>query len=129
MPHGGNFDGAAGVVAGLSAVAGLRKAGLRPRRDVVVMGIRAEESTWFPASYIGSRAAFGALPPAVLSLRRSDTGRMLRDHMADQGLRPDLVEAGHAHLDAHSIHAFVEVHIEQGLRLEEETFPSGSPPE
>src|SRR5688572_18257659 len=54
VPHGGNYDGAAGVVAGLAALAGMQAAGLQPRRDVTVMAIRAEESTWFPASYIGS---------------------------------------------------------------------------
>ena len=46
-PQGGNFDGAAGVVAGLSALAGLRRAGITPRTDLTVMAIRGEESSWF----------------------------------------------------------------------------------
>ena len=61
VPNGGNFDGAAGVVAGLAAVAALQAQGVRPTCDVVVMAIRAEESVWFPVSYIGSRAALGCL--------------------------------------------------------------------
>src|SRR6185503_2095937 len=46
--HGGNYDGAAGVVAGLTALAAFRLMGYTPERDINVMGIRAEEcSTWF----------------------------------------------------------------------------------
>jgi N-carbamoyl-L-amino-acid hydrolase len=66
VPHGGNFDGAAGVVAGLTAVAVLRGLGLTPACDITVMGIRAEESVWFQVSYIGSRASLGTLPDGAL---------------------------------------------------------------
>ena len=57
---GGNFDGAAGVMAGLIAVQALQRAGLKLNCDVVVMGIRAEESIWFQVSYVGSRGALGS---------------------------------------------------------------------
>ena len=62
VPHGGNFDGAAGVVAGLVAVAALQRPGIALACDLTVMGIRAEESIWFQVSYIGSRGALGTLP-------------------------------------------------------------------
>ncbi|CCN19706.1 Putative amino acid hydrolase, partial [Bordetella bronchiseptica MO211] len=39
VPAGGNFDGAAGVVAGLAVLAGWRAAGWRPAADVTVMAI------------------------------------------------------------------------------------------
>ena len=64
MPHGGNFDGAAGVVAGLVAVAALQHAGISLANDLTVMGIRAEESIWFQVSYIGSRGASARCPTA-----------------------------------------------------------------
>src|SRR6478735_1150217 len=47
VPHGGNFDGAAGVVAGLVAVAALQRSGIALGHPLTVMGIRAEESIWF----------------------------------------------------------------------------------
>src|SRR5215469_1788760 len=47
VPQGGNFDGAAGVVAGLCALAALRRSGVVPACDMAVMAIRAEESSWF----------------------------------------------------------------------------------
>ena len=61
VKQGGNFDGAAGVVAGLLAVEALQRAGITPPCDISVLGIRAEESAWFNVSYIGSRAALGVL--------------------------------------------------------------------
>ncbi|MDQ0393877.1 Zn-dependent hydrolase [Labrys monachus] len=125
VPHGGNFDGAAGVLAGLAAIAGLKRAGLAPRRTITVMAIRAEESTWFPVSYIGSRAAFGRLDAATLDLPRVDTGRSLAAHMAALGFDPEAVRAGQAHLRPGAIHGFIELHIEQGPRLEGEGVPVG----
>jgi N-carbamoyl-L-amino-acid hydrolase len=125
VPHGGNFDGAAGVIGGLCALAALRTAGVRPPRSITVMAIRAEESNWFPLSYLGSRAAFGLLPAAALETPRADSGRRLRDHMADLGLRPDEVAAGSAFLKPEGIHGFVELHIEQGPVLEAANLPIG----
>ncbi|MGH8619656.1 MAG: Zn-dependent hydrolase, partial [Burkholderiales bacterium] len=118
VPHGGNFDGAAGVVAGIAAVARLRRLGRTPKQDVTVMGIRAEEMSWFPAPYIGSRAAFGLLPAEVLdNTLRPDTGRSLASHMAEEGFDPEAVRRGQAWLDPARIGAYIEVHIEQGPHL------------
>src|SRR5215510_2405501 len=75
VPQGGNYDGAAGVVAGLAAVAGLKQAGIQPQRDVTVMGIRGEEAAWFDSHYIGSKAAFGKFAPADSDVPRSDNKR------------------------------------------------------
>jgi N-carbamoyl-L-amino-acid hydrolase len=123
VPHGGNFDGAAGVVAGLAVIAALDALGLRPRRDVTVMGIRAEESVWFEVSYIGSRSALGSLPDGALEARRIDTGRTLASHIADCGGDVDAIRQGRRELDPAAIHAFLEVHIEQAPTLVEAGLP------
>ncbi|KDC79174.1 putative N-carbamoyl-L-amino-acid hydrolase [Bordetella bronchiseptica MBORD635] len=123
VPAGGNFDGAAGVVAGLAVLAGWRAAGWRPAADVTVMAIRAEESTWFPYSYLGSKAAFGLAAPDVLDLRRADTGRSLRDHLADLSIDPQ--RYGQPALRAAGIDRYVELHIEQGPTLVEAGLPAG----
>jgi N-carbamoyl-L-amino-acid hydrolase len=118
VPHGGNYDGAAGVVAGMAALQRMRALGTTPRMDVTVMAIRAEELSWFPAPYIGSRAAFGILPAATLdSVVRFDTGRTLAQHMQERGYDPDAVRARKRHLGASRIAAYIEVHIEQGPHL------------
>ena len=126
VPQGGNFDGAAGVLAGLATVAGLQAAGFVPARDITVLAVRAEEAgAWFPTSYPGSHAALGRLPPAALEVRRLDTGRTLADHMRAQGFDPDAVRAGARRLGPDNTAAYVEVHIEQGPVLDAEAIPVG----
>lgn len=119
VPHGGNFDGAAGVVAGLTVIAALKDLGIQPTCDVVTMGVRAEESVWFEVSYIGSRSALGTLPDGGLEARRIDTNRTLAEHMADCGGDPEAIRRGERSLDPASIRAFLEVHIEQAPSLVE----------
>ena len=115
VKSGGNYDGAAGVLAGLSVVSGLARAGFQPRRDVTVMLIRSEEAgSWFPVSYVGSRAALGRLPAEALDTPRMDDGRTLAAHMAEEGFDPDAVRAGTAALTPETVAAFIELHIEQG---------------
>jgi beta-ureidopropionase / N-carbamoyl-L-amino-acid hydrolase len=123
VANGGNFDGAAGVIAGLVATKALQKVGLTPACDVTTMAIRAEESVWFQVSYIGSRSAFGVLPDGALEARRTDTGRTLAEHMADCGADVEAVRAGKAALHAKDIKAWVEVHIEQAPQLIEAGLP------
>lgn len=123
VPHGGNFDGAAGVVAGLVTLAALRALGVAPRRDLTVMGVRAEESVWFQVSYIGSRGALGTLPEGALEAKRIDTGRPLADHIRDCGGDPEPLRRRERSLDPGRIRAFLEVHIEQAPSLVEAGFP------
>lgn len=126
VAHGGNYDGAAGVLAGLAAVAGMQTAGFAPTRDITVLAIRAEEAgAWFPTSYPGSRAALGRLPAEALDVRRLDTGRTLADHMRAQGFDPEAVRTGAGRLGPHNTAAYVEVHIEQGPVLDLERIPVG----
>jgi N-carbamoyl-L-amino-acid hydrolase len=125
VPQGGNYDGAAGVVAGLAAVAGLKQAGIRPKRDVTVMGIRGEEAAWFDSHYIGSMAAFGKFSAADFKVPRSDNKRLLGDCMAEAGCDLDALRRGDAHFKPGDIHAYVETHIEQGPVLERAGLPVG----
>jgi len=119
VPHGGNFDGAAGVVAGLAALAALARLGLAPGCDITVMGIRAEESIWFQVSYIGSRGALGTLPDGALDVTRIDTGRTLADHIAACGGDPRALRAGGRFLNPADLRAYLELHIEQAPSLVE----------
>jgi N-carbamoyl-L-amino-acid hydrolase len=125
VPRGGNFDGAAGVVAGMAILTGWKQAGFQPLRDVTVMAIRAEESAWFPFSYIGSKAAFGKLPASVLQVKRADNGQTLHEHLVLQGGEPQRLIDGEAWLKAEEIDSFVELHIEQGPVLVESAVPLG----
>ncbi|MQR99682.1 hydantoinase/carbamoylase family amidase [Gluconobacter sp. AC10] len=124
VPCGGNFDGAAGAVAGLLVLCSWVEAGFRPERDTTLIVIRAEESVWFPLSYLGSRTAFGLLDPSALDMPRSDDGVSLRQHMLECGAEPGLCGRAPV-LDSAKIDCFVELHIEQGPVLPEAGVPIG----
>ena len=120
---GGNFDGAAGVVSGLIAVQALKQAGIRLPCDVMVMGVRAEESIWFQVSYIGSRGALGRLQVEALQAKRIDTGRTLAEHLVEAGGDLEAVKRGEAFLSPKNVRTFMEVHIEQAPSLALTGFP------
>lgn len=123
-PQGGNFDGAAGVVAGLSALAGLRRAGITPRTDLTVMAIRGEESSWFDISYIGSSGAFGLLDPQCLAVPRADNGRSFESTLLDHGFDPRAIRERRRLLDPARVRAYLELHIEQGPTLVDKGLPA-----
>ncbi|HEY6926816.1 MAG TPA: Zn-dependent hydrolase [Steroidobacteraceae bacterium] len=124
VPQGGNFDGAAGVVAGVCALAVLRRSGIVPECDIAVMAIRGEESSWFDVSYLGSSGAFGLLDPGCLSVRRSDNGHTLEDTLLERGFDPSVIRQGRRILEPRQVRAYLELHIEQGPRLVADGLPA-----
>lgn len=124
VPQGGNYDGAAGVVAGLCALSGLKRAAVIPPWDISVMGIRAEESAWFDAAYIGSAGAFGLLDPACLSIPRSDNGQSLEATLIERGFDPQAIRERRRLLDPSQVRAYLELHIEQGPTLTAKGLPA-----
>lgn len=129
VPTGGHFDGLAGVIAGLSALAALRDLGVVLPCDLSVMGIRGEESVWYGIAYVGSRLALGTLPLTDLDrLRRSDSGRSLAEHMAAVGIDVDVLQTAYApSITRDNTRAFIELHIEQGPVLLGEGVAVGIP--
>ncbi|MDF1585189.1 Zn-dependent hydrolase [Marinimicrococcus flavescens] len=117
VPHGGNYDGLAGVLAGLEVAAGFVRGGRTPAVDIGVVALRAEESVWFPVSYIGSKTALGILPQEALAARRFDSGMTLGEHIREAGFDPEGVARGEKLIDPARIAGFVELHIEQGPHL------------
>jgi beta-ureidopropionase / N-carbamoyl-L-amino-acid hydrolase len=90
------------------------------------MAVRAEESTWFGASYIGSRAAFGLLTEKELDhVKRSSDQVPLGAAIDAAGGDSEVLRAGTPHLDPKNIAMFIEPHIEQGPLLVERAVPVG----
>lgn len=121
--QGGNFDGAAGVIAGIGAVAALRAAGITPRRDIEVLALRCEEAVWFGLGLIGSRCLLARLPPGALELRHARTGKTLAESIAAAGGDPSQLRHGKPLRDPAAIGAYLEVHIEQAPQLIEADAP------
>lgn len=130
VPDGGNFDGAAGVVAGLTVAHALRRSGAPLPADLTVIGFRAEEgSSWFAGphkSHFGSRALLGQLPRQEMEAATSlADGATLFECMRRAGCQPERIEAGRSHIDLARVRGFVELHIEQGPVLVERGMPVG----
>ena len=103
VPQGGNFDGAAGVVAGLIVLAGFKRDGFRPRRTLKLYGLRGEESARFGKAYMGSSALFGRLTAADLDVKDTDAKLTLGECMHAVGVDVDRVRNGQPLLDPKSV--------------------------
>lgn len=115
VPGGGNLDGAAGVVVGLEVARLLAEPGLR--HGLVVTNFTGEEVSRWGSSTIGSRGLAGRLTDVELE-RTDANGETLTAAIARTRERagvPVSAEPDYA--------AFVEVHIEQGERLDAADLP------
>ena len=124
--HGGNFDGLTGVIMGLVLIKFFFENNIRPKYSISVMGIRGEESCWFPYSYIGSKIAIGKFDSKLLdSLKRSDTKKSLSYHINKSGFNAKKVSKKQIKIDIKNFKFFIEPHIEQGPVLEKKKIPLG----
>jgi len=119
VPEGGILDGALGVLAGLECIDAIREAGAAPSRPLVVAAWSDEEGRY--GSLFGSRAFCGRLDAAAIPTMVAVDGERLVDAMARAGF--DAAKAPGAAAPAGAVHAYVELHIEQGPRLDEAGVP------
>ena len=116
---GGNYDGVAGVVAGLAVLIAVQSGGEALSHGLRLRVWRGEESSAFGTASLGAWAAFGELKPAVLDYTHG--GRTLAQAMISQHADPSYVRAGAATIpdaERDAIAAHIELHIEQGSVLE-----------
>ena len=125
VPQGGNYDGGAGVVAGLIVLAGFKEGGFRPRRTIKLFGLRGEESARFAKAYMGSSALFGLLTATDLATKDSDGKLTLGEAMRSVGADVGRIEKSEPLVDPKSIAAWLELHIEQGPVLTARDLPIG----
>jgi ureidoglycolate amidohydrolase len=118
----GRYDGVVGVLGAIEAVRLLRERGIAPRRSIELVAWAGEEPR-FGTGCVGSRAAAGRIDRADLDRLRDRDGVSMADGLRDAGFDPDRLRE--AQLDPATIHALVELHIEQGLVLEESGEPIG----
>src|SRR5690606_3650516 len=94
VPQGGNYDGLAGIVAGLLCLKRLKDEGVQLRHPLWVLGRRGEESAWFGKAYMGSSAILGKLAADDLALRNKRSGKTLADAMRGAGADVEHIGAG-----------------------------------
>lgn len=114
VPQGGNFDGAAGVIASLLALLSAKARG-ETLRTIELHVLRGEESAWYGGPcYFGSRALFGQLMDADFTSQHRSSGHDLAYHMAACGADLAPLQARQPLRDAASFACWMELHIEQG---------------
>ncbi len=115
-PDGGIYDGVIGVLSGIEACRMLSAAGISTRRPIEVVAVRCEHLDRFGVSCLGSRALGGKLGQGDLDRLKDEDGNTLGYVLEECGYRPDQLST--ASLE-NRVHAWVELHVEQGRVLED----------
>lgn len=114
VPQGGNYDGLAGVVAGLLCLVAQKQQSYAGNLPLQVIAFRGEESAWFGKAYMGSGALFGKVNADDLQLKQRTTGETMAECMHKAGADVDAIRAQQLLLDKSRVKAYLELHIEQG---------------
>jgi N-carbamoyl-L-amino-acid hydrolase len=117
---GGRFDGNLGVLAGLEVIETLMTAGLQPARPIAVGVFTNEEGARFQPDMLGALVYVGGLSLETALDTIAIDGAVLGDELQRIGYD------GSAPCPSVAPHAFVELHIEQGPRLEAEGVQIGA---
>jgi beta-ureidopropionase / N-carbamoyl-L-amino-acid hydrolase len=118
QPTGGRFDGMYGVLAAFEALEALEDAGVETRRPVIAVAWTNEEGSRFQPGAMGSAVFAGRYALDDMLAARDWEGVSLKDALAAT------LKAAPAPLrdgsPGFAVSAYVEAHIEQGPRLENE---------
>jgi len=118
----GKWDGPLGIITTIACVADLNRRGVRLPFAIEVVGFADEEGVRFASTLLGSRAVAGTFDESVLDAR-DHAGLSMREAMVQFGLDPTKISA--AARERGELHAYVELHIEQGPVLEQQNLPVG----
>jgi len=116
VPNGGFYDGTLGVMAGLEALSSIKEAGIKLKRPLWLINFCCEESSRFKTATIGSKIISGKLSQQRLHELKDEDGISLFEAMSAAGFKPQNLDE--AVLKENSLHAYLELHIEQGPVLE-----------
>ncbi|MFP5505627.1 MAG: Zn-dependent hydrolase [Gammaproteobacteria bacterium] len=114
VPGAGHLDGALGVLVGLECLRCLRESGLPLRRPLEAVAFTDEEGRF--GGMFGSQAICGMLSPERIHTARDLDGISISEAMAARGF--NAMDALRAQRRPDSLHAFLELHIEQGPVLD-----------
>ncbi|MCP8617884.1 M20 family metallo-hydrolase [Salirhabdus salicampi] len=123
VPNGGHFDGPLGVLAALEVVEAWKETGYTPERTVEVVIFTDEEGARFNGGLLGSQAFTGQNDKETITKLTDTEGKSFSEVLDEIGLTEE--EFFQSERDLTKIEAFIEVHIEQGKRLEKEQLPVG----
>jgi len=123
VPSGGMFDGALGVVAGLECARTLKENRVQLPWDVEIINFSDEEAA-YNAGTIGSRAMIGKLVENEIYVSKTGGEKTFATQLKKAGADPGRI--GDAVRDQDAFTAVLELHIEQGNRLETDGIQIGA---
>ena len=123
VPNGGFYDGTLGVMAGLEALSSIKEAGIKLKRPLWLINFSCEESSRFKTATIGSKIISGKLSQQRLHELKDEDGISLFEAMSAAGFKPQNLDE--TLLKENSLHAYLELHIEQGPVLERSAISVG----
>ena len=114
QPTGGKYDGVLGVLGGLEIIRTLNDLDIKTKHPIVVTNFTNEEGTRYAPAMLSS-GVFAGLHTQEWAYEREDAdGKKFGDELKRIGWR------GEEEVGARKMHAFFELHIEQGPILEAE---------
>ncbi|MBM1690417.1 Zn-dependent hydrolase [Sulfitobacter geojensis] len=114
QPTGGKYDGVLGVLAGLEIIRTLNDLGVKTKHPIVATNFTNEEGTRYAPAMLSS-GVFAGIHTQDWAYDRVDAeGKTFGDELKRIGWR------GEEETGARKMHAFFELHIEQGPILEAE---------
>lgn len=119
QPTGGKYDGVLGVLGGLEIVRSLNDLGIKTKHPIVVTNWTNEEGARFAPAMMASGVFAGVLDQADVYEHTDKQGKKFGEELERIGWK------GTEKVGDRKIHAFFELHIEQGPILEDEDIDIG----
>ncbi|KRB33067.1 Zn-dependent hydrolase [Mesorhizobium sp. Root695] len=119
QPTGGKYDGVLGVLGGLEVVRSLNDLGIKTKHPIVVTNWTNEEGARFAPAMMASGVFAGVLEQADVYGHVDKQGKKFGEELERIGWK------GTEKVGNRKIHAFFELHIEQGPILEDEGIDIG----
>ncbi|ESZ59071.1 Zn-dependent hydrolase [Mesorhizobium sp. M0222] len=119
QPTGGKYDGVLGVLGGLEIIRSLNDLGIQTRHPIVVTNWTNEEGSRFAPAMMASGVFAGVLDQADVYQHTDKQGKKFGEELERIGWK------GTEKVGDRKIHAFFELHIEQGPILEDEGIDIG----
>ncbi|MFN4009701.1 MAG: Zn-dependent hydrolase [Pannonibacter sp.] len=114
QPTGGKYDGVLGVLAGLEVVRTLNDLGIKTKHPIVITNWTNEEGARFAPAMLASGVFAGMHSLDYAYDRKDPEGKTFGDELKRIGW------VGEEEVGARKMHAYFELHIEQGPILEAE---------
>lgn len=121
VPCAGHLDGSLGVLCALECLRSIHEENIPTKYPIEIVSFSDEEGRF--GGLFGSQALCGEITPESIHHATDLNGIRRADEMLRHGLEP--MQALHARRAPESLHAYLELHIEQGPVLDTKKIPIG----